>query len=105
MKIYEERNGKSMFLKYTIYTDRIKVQGFPGFYSFNIRFNDIERVEIKRGPVFKDFPRSKRILKNDLADLFEHITIVKKTGFWREVRITPKAPKRFLNILRCNKNL
>ena len=100
IKIYEERNVKSMFLKYTIYTDRIRVQGFPGFYSFDIRFNDIERVEIRKGPVFRDFPRSTRILKNDLADLFEHVAIVKKTGLWREVRITPKEPKRFLDILK-----
>lgn len=100
IKIYEERNAKSLFMKYTIYNDRIRVQGFPGFYNFDIKFSDIERVEIRKGPILRDFSRSKRILKNDLADLFEHVAIVKRTGLWKEVRITPKEPKRFLDILK-----
>jgi len=86
-------------MNYTIYNDRIRIQGFPGFYFFDIKFRDIDSVEIRRGPIFRDFSRTKRILKNDLADLFEHIAIVKRMGFWREIRITPKEPKRFLDIL------
>jgi len=98
--IYEERNPKSLFMKYTIYDDRIRIQGFPGFYKFDVKFSDIELVEIRKGLVIRDISRSRRILKNDLADLFEHIAIVKRTGLWREIRITPKNPKRFLDILR-----
>ncbi len=86
-------------MKYTIYNDRIRVQGFPGFYFFEIRFEYIERVEIKKGPVFKD-SGSILVHKNDLADLFEHIAIVKRIGVWKEIRITPKEPKRFYDIFR-----
>ncbi|MFH1328105.1 MAG: hypothetical protein ABIH76_04590 [Candidatus Bathyarchaeota archaeon] len=35
-----------------------------------------------------------------MADLFEHIAIVKRTGLCKEVRITPKDPIRFLDILK-----
>lgn len=100
IKIYEERNAKSLFMKYTIYNDRIRIQGFPGIYSFDIKFSNIERVEIRKGPVLRDFSRSKLIHKNDLADIFEHIAIVKRKGLCKDVRITPKEPKRFLDILK-----
>ncbi len=86
-------------MNYIIYNDRIRIQGFPGFYFFDIKFRDIDHVEVRRGPVFRDLSRTKRILKNDLADLFEHIAVVKRTGVWREIRITPKEPRRFLDIL------
>jgi hypothetical protein len=99
IKIYEERNAKSLFMKYTIYNDRIRIQGFPGFYFFDIKFSNIEQVEIKRGLVIRDFSKPRFIHKNDLADLFEHVAIVKRSGLCKEVRITPKNPKRFADIL------
>ncbi len=81
-------------------------------FSFDIPFSDIEKVEIGHPPVFWDIIKKKkvnpeygfgiRILKNDLADLFKHVIIAKKKGYWKEVRITPESPEDFLNILnRC----
>lgn len=110
--IHSERNWKSLFLKYEIYSDRIRIQTLLLFYFLEIPFSDIEKAEIGQPPVFWDIMKKKkinpeygfgvRILKNDLADLFRHLVIIKKKGYWKEIRITPENPDDFLNILnRC----
>lgn len=109
-KIHEERNWKSLSLKYEIWDDRIRIQTLLLFYWFDIPFSNIEKVEIGNPPVVWDIikkgyiisPRhwfGMRILKNDLADLSLHITIEKKKGIWKQIRITPKDPEKFRNIL------
>ncbi|MFC1700872.1 hypothetical protein ACFLZ0_01930 [Patescibacteria group bacterium] len=110
--IHSERNCKSLFLKYEIYNNKLRIQTLLIFYFLEIPFEDIERVEIGHPPVFWDIIKKNkvnpkhgfgvRILKNDLADLFKHIIIIKKKGYWKEIRITPENPDDFLNILnRC----
>jgi len=108
-KIHEERNWKSLFLKYEIYTDRIRIQSILPFYHFDISYDNIEKTEIGSPPVIWDVIKKRyysrkygfglRILKNDLADLSKHITIEKKKGFWKQIRITPRNPEKFLEHL------
>lgn len=109
VKLYEERNWKSLFLKYEIYEDKIRIQSILPFYFFNISHDDISKIEIGNPPVIWDVIKKGyfswkywfglRILKNDLADLSKHITIEKKKGFWKQVRITPKNTLDFYNTL------
>ena len=68
-KIHEERNWKSLFLKYEIYADRIRIQSILPFYHFDISYDNIEKTEIPHpvGPfdtarysLIKAFPESGR---------------------------------------------
>jgi len=104
----EERIWKSLFLRYSIYEDRIRIQSILIFYHFDIPYEDIEKVDICNPPVVWDIIKNRkryltrkygfgfRIIKNDLADLSRHIAIEKRTGYWRQIRITPKNPEEFL---------
>ncbi len=108
-KLYEERNWKSLFLKYEIYASRIRIQSIIPFYWFDIPYENIEKIEISYPPVFWDMIKRGyfsqkyafgfRILKNDLADLSRHITIEKGNGYWRQIRITPRDPEKFYRTL------
>ena len=108
-KIQEERNWKSLFLKYEIYGDRIRIQSILPFYCFDISYDNVEKIEVGSPPVIWDVIKRRyyypkygfglRILKNDLADLSRHITIEKKRGFWKQIRITPRNPEKFYRTL------
>ena len=96
--IHSERNWKSLFLKYEIHTDKLRLQTLLIFYYFEIPYPDIEFVRIGKPIVVLDAIKNKdttKILKNDLADLFEHLVVQRKTGIWKQIRFTPKNPKEF----------
>ncbi len=107
VKLYEERNWKSLFLKHEIHNDKIRIQSILPFYFFDVAYDEIAKIEIGNPPVIWNvikkgyFSRKYwfgiRILKNDLADLSKHITIEKKKGFWKQIRITPKNFMDFYN--------
>ena len=110
-KVYEEfgRGVWPFSCSYVIYMDRIMIQTPLRVYWIDIRYDDVERVEVRNPPVFWDaykqgilFTREYffRIYKNDPADLFRHVSITKMSGFWRQVRIAPRNPEIFCNILR-----
>jgi hypothetical protein len=109
MKKLHEQKSKLWFLKYVIFDDRIKIQSPLLFYWFEIRFDDIEKIEIRKGPVFLDMWRQGlslsywflpfRIIKCDLVDFFEHIMIEKRRGYWKQIRFTPRDTKKFFDIL------
>ena len=72
----------------------------PGLLYFPviIRYEDIEAVEQRKGPVIMDNLRDGhgvmyhlQVLKLDLADLRRHIMIRKQSGFFREVRFCPRS--------------
>ncbi len=106
MKLHEEKNWKSLYLTYEIHSDKLRIQSTFPFYWYNIPFDNIEKLEVRRPPViwdiikrrkeyFKKYGWGLRSIKNDLADLSKHITVIKKTGLWKEIRITPKNPEWF----------
>ena len=94
---------RSLFLKYEIFDDKVRIQSILPFYRFDISYDNIEKVEIGSPPVFwdkikKGYYSAKygfgfRILKNDLADLSRHVTIEKRNGCWKQIRITPENPE------------
>jgi len=109
-KVYEEtsRGVWPFSCKYVIYADRIKIQSPLRVYWFDIPYDDVEKVEIRSPPVVWDaykqgilFTRKYffRIYKNDLADLFRHVSIEKRRGFWRQIRIAPRNPEIFYSVL------
>jgi len=109
MKLHEEKNWKSLYLTYEIHDDKLKIQSILPFYWYNIPFENIENLEVRSPPVIWDIIKRRkeywekywlgfRSIKNDLADLSKHITVIKKTGFWKEIRITPQNPERFKEI-------
>ena len=109
-KIYEEtsRSIWPFSCKYLVYSDKIRIQSPLRFYWFEIPYDDIVKVELRNPPVFWDaykqgilFTRKYffRIYKNDLADLFRHISIEKRNGFWRQIRIAPRNPETFYRVL------
>jgi len=54
---------------------------------------------IKKGYYSAKYGFGFRILKNDSADLSRHITIEKRNGYWRQIRITPENPEQFYRTL------
>lgn len=107
--IYSERNWKSLGCKYTIRTDCIDIGTLVG-YVFKIPYRDIEKIELKGPLVIWDLYKRKKlfssyvfhVLKNDFADFFQHVCIKKQSGFWKEIRITPKEPEKFCSIVRAH---
>ncbi|RLG54871.1 MAG: hypothetical protein DRN95_08440 [Candidatus Hydrothermarchaeota archaeon] len=109
-KVYEG-NSRGIWpfsCRYIVYSDRIRIQSPLRFYWFEIPYDDIVKVELRNPPVVWDaykqsilFTRKYffRIYKNDLADLFKHISIEKRNGFWRQIRIAPKDPEKFYDVL------
>lgn len=96
--LHSERNWKSLFLTYEIHTDKLRLQSLLIFYWFEIPYTDIKFVRVGKPLVFLDAIKNKdnvQILKNDLADLFEHLVVQKKTGIWKQIRFTPRNPKEF----------
>lgn len=53
-KIHGERNWKSLFLKYGIYDDRIRIQSMLPFYCFDISYDNVEKIEVGSPPVIWD---------------------------------------------------
>ncbi|MBI5064849.1 hypothetical protein HZA97_01310 [Candidatus Woesearchaeota archaeon] len=107
--VYSERSWKSLGLKYELCSDRLRIQTLLPFYTLEIIYSDIKKVDFGyptvfwdayiKGQLSKKYGYGARILKNDLADLCKHLVIEKKTGFFKQVRITPKSPEKFKKLL------
>jgi hypothetical protein len=102
--IYRDRNWKSMGQEYRVYKDRIELQLLWSLYTMKIPYDDLE-IELRPPPVVADLFRgyipakqSFQVIKNDFADFFTHVTVNKKSGWWKQIRITPSRPKEFYNI-------
>jgi len=65
--------------------------------------SDIVDVEVRPPIVIADLLRGKGFLyslalKLDLADLFRHVAIHRRTGWMKHIRITPDDPDRFVDV-------
>lgn len=86
---------KSLRNEYSIYNDRIVLKCRLPFLprTFVIAGEDIVTIEVRRsfriGLAFT-------VLKLDLADLFEHVALRRRNGFFKEFRFTPENPKEFV---------
>ncbi len=95
------RSFKNLWHQYRIYADRIELDSFFGRKV--IPAGDILEVEVRPPLVVGDIFRGKGFknglaLKLDLADLYPHVAILRRSGWFRHIRVTPDDPETFVNI-------
>jgi hypothetical protein len=86
---------KSIGNKYSIYSDRIELRcRFPFVTkTLVIKKDNLISIDTNQPPVIRS---SFRALKLDLADLKEHVGIIRRNGFFKQLRFTPENPKEFV---------
>ena len=95
------RSFKNLWQEYRIYADRIELQSCFGRKV--ILADDILDVEVRPPLVIGDIFRGKGFkdglaLKLDLADLCPHVAILRRSGWFRHIRIAPDDPDTFARI-------
>lgn len=87
---------KSMGNKYSIYSDRIELKcRFPFVTrTLKIKKSDLISIDTFKPPVLRT---TFWALKLDLADLSEHVGLMRKKGFFKQLRFTPENPKEFVS--------
>jgi hypothetical protein len=105
--IYEQplyvsaRSLRNLWQEYRIYADRIELKSFCG--QKIILAGDILGIEVRPRMVIGDIFRGKCFkeslaLKLDLADLYPHVAIHRRSGWFKRIRITPDDPDAFVRI-------
>lgn len=86
---------RSLGNEYRIYCDRIELRCRVPFVAktFVIRKEDIVSIDVFAPPVVRT---SMWALKLDFADLYEHVGITRKSGFFKQLRFTPENPQQFV---------
>jgi len=92
---------RSLWQEYRIYTDRIELKSCFGRRV--IRAGDILEIEVRPCMVIADVFRGRGFkeslaLKLDLADLYPHVAIHRRSGWFKHIRITPDDPDTFVRI-------
>ena len=95
------RSLRNLWQEYRIYADRVELRSFCGRKI--IRAGDILNVEVRPPMVIGDIFRGKGFkeslaLKLDLADLYRHVAIHRRSGWLKYLRITPDDPDTFVKI-------
>ena len=95
------KSFKNLWQEYRIYADRIELRSFCG--QKIIRASDILAVEVRPRMVIGDIFRGRCFkeslaLKLDLADLYRHVAIHRRSGWFKHIRITPDDPDTFVKI-------
>lgn len=95
------RSFRNLWQEYRIYTDRIELKSFFGRKI--IPAGDIIDIEVRPRMVIGDLFRGKTFkeslaLKLDLADLYRHVAIHRRSGWLKYIRITPDDPETFVRI-------
>jgi len=102
-----EKSAKNLWQDYRVFPDRIELRCWIIPKTFVIRAEDI--VDIKINPAFslsallQGNVKIKLAIKLDLSDLYEHVEIHRKTGFFKYLRITPDNPGNFVAACRSLK--
>ena len=90
---------RNLWQEYRIYANRIELRSFRGRKV--ILAGDILDVEVRPPLVIGDIFRHKGFrkslaLKLDLADLYPHVAIHRRSGRFKYIRITPDDPDTFV---------
>jgi len=93
---------KSIWHEYRLYRDRLELDTHL-WGTVRVPLTDVSAVSVRPAGVIFDLFRGDyglkelvRTIKLDLADLNEHVTIERDSGFWRQFRITPEDPEEFV---------
>jgi len=92
---------RNLWQQYRIYCDRVELQSFPG--KKVLAAEDILNVDVRPAVVIGDLFRGKGFarsfaLKMDLADLFRHVAIHRRSGWIKHLRFTPDDPETFVQV-------
>lgn len=95
------RSLRNLWQEYRIYAGRIELKSFFGRKI--IPAGDIVDIEVRPRMVVGDLFRGRTFreslaLKLDLADLYPHVAIHRKSGWLKYIRITPDDPETFVRI-------
>ena len=94
--LYESQPSfRSLWQKYRIWRDYIELHCF--FWRIRIFADEVEEVKVFPPPVIRT---TFWALKLDLADLYLHVGIRRKTGLFKNLRFTPDDPERFCAVAR-----
>lgn len=87
---------KSLGNEYSIFADRIELKcRFPFVtQTLIIQRDDLVSIEVYQPPVIRT---TFWALKLDLADLYEHVGIQRRSGIFKQLRFTPEKPKEFIS--------
>lgn len=92
--------AKSIWQEYRLYADRLEIDSVP-WGLVKVPLSDIRQVTLRPPMMVLDVFRGDyglrellRTVKLDMSDLAEHVAI-EKTGFWKQIRITPHNPEEF----------
>ena len=95
--LYETQPSfRSLWQKYRIWRDYIELCCF--FRRFLIWADEVEEVKVFPPPVIRT---TFWALKLDLADLYRHVGIRRKTGLFKNLRFTPDDPEKFCAVARA----
>ena len=102
-----EKSAKNLWQDYRVFPDRIELRCWIVLRTFVIRAEDIADVKVRPPFSLVDLIRGKikfhMGLKLDLADLYEHVEIHRRTGLFEYLRITPDNPANFVAACRSLK--
>ena len=92
---------RNLWQQYRIYADRVELQSSSG--KKVLPAEDILNVEVRPAMVIADVFRGRGFsrsfaLKMDLADLFRHVAIHRRSGWFKHLRFTPDDPETFVQI-------
>ncbi len=91
--LYESKgSARSLWNTYRIFSDRIELQFRVVFTTIVIAKEEFVRVDVYKPPVIRTVFWA---LKMDLADLFTHVEVERKSGWIKKLRFTPANPHEF----------
>ncbi len=91
-----KRSFKNLWQDYRVYSDRIELRAWVVLHTFVIPFQDLRAITVRRA----GSTGLALALKLDLADLYPHIAIERKTGLFKDIRFTPDDPEMFLSTVK-----
>lgn len=100
-----ECSFKNLWQKYYVHPDRLVLRCWLALHTFVIRADDVEELWLGRGPVIGDWFRGRGFrgafaLKLNVADLYTHVGLRRKTGLFKRICFTPDRLEMFLSVCR-----
>ncbi len=96
-----ERSAKNMWQDYRVYPEGVELRSRLLFKTFVVPAEDIIEVKVVPGGFFWGLFHLAELgfwfaLKLDWADMFEHVSLHRKSGVFKYIRFTPDNPTMFV---------